>query len=294
MFIPPYRISLSGGGIKAFAHVGVLEVLNGHGYLRAVREYIGISAGALCALCMCIGCTISELKMLISVLDFDLVRDISPETIMDFPESFGLDTGENMKKLIHAVLRAKHLSPDITFSELRDKGLGPQLRVIATNVNTCMTQEFSNTVSPSVKVAFAVQASMSIPLYFIPPRDPSTGHYFVDGGLLCSSPIYFMTEEECKYTLAVSFDNKHKPKEKIGGLSEFIAQIYYTTDYKQQSELYTKWKNNTILICCGRLSILDFDSGFEQRKVLFEAGREAAENFLKTPVPSPRRRFSIS
>jgi hypothetical protein len=103
-----------------------------------------------------------------------------------------------------------------------------------------------------------------------------------------------MTEEECKYTLAVSFDNKHKPKETIGGLSEFIAQIYYTTDYKQQSELYTKWKNNTILICCGRLSILDFDSGFEQRKVLFEAGREAAENFLKTPVPSPRRRFSIS
>jgi len=294
MFVPPYRISLSGGGIKGFSHVGVLEVLNERGYLKAVREYVGISAGALCALCMCIGCTISELRMLVSLLDFELVRDIAPETIMDFPETFGLDSGENLKKLISAVLRAKRLSPNITFAELSEKGFGPHLRIIATNMNTCLPHEFSHIRTPTAKVAFAVQASMSIPLYFTPPQDIETGHYFVDGGVLCSSPMYYLTVEECKHTLAVVFGDSHKPKDTITSLQGFISQIYYSLDYKVNTELRQTWLKNTIIVECGSINIMDFDADFDKKQELFDAGRRGAEKFLRTPAPPPRRRFSFS
>ena len=103
MLIPPYRITLSGGGLKGIAHIGALEVLSEHGYLKSLREYVGISAGALVAFCLCIGCSLSELRMVVSLLDFGLIRDIDPETMLNFPETFGLDTGANLEKFLKTI-----------------------------------------------------------------------------------------------------------------------------------------------------------------------------------------------
>ena len=82
MLIPPYRITLSGGGLKGIAHIGALEVLSERGYLKSLREYVGISAGALVAFCLSIGSTLPELRMIITLLDFSLVRDLDPETMI--------------------------------------------------------------------------------------------------------------------------------------------------------------------------------------------------------------------
>ena len=49
MRIPPLRIVLSGGGIRAVAHSGALKALEEKGMLVAVKEYIGLSAGGLIA-----------------------------------------------------------------------------------------------------------------------------------------------------------------------------------------------------------------------------------------------------
>jgi predicted acylesterase/phospholipase RssA len=40
MLIPPYRITLSVGGLKGIAHIGALEVLSERGYLKSLREYV--------------------------------------------------------------------------------------------------------------------------------------------------------------------------------------------------------------------------------------------------------------
>ena len=130
MFIPPYRITLSGGGLKGIAHVGALEVLQERGLLKALREYVGISAGALVAFSLCLGSTLSELRMIISLLDFGLIRDLDPETMLNFPETFGLDTGANLEKFLKTILRARRISPTITFAELESLRLGPSLSVM--------------------------------------------------------------------------------------------------------------------------------------------------------------------
>ena len=79
MLIPPRRIVLSGGGIRALAHLGALDVLEKKGYLKNVKEYVGVSAGAFVGFSICIGYTISELRMLCSVFDFGLIRSVDPE-----------------------------------------------------------------------------------------------------------------------------------------------------------------------------------------------------------------------
>lgn len=294
MHVPPYRISLSGGGIKGFAHVGVLEALSQAGHLKAVREYLGISAGALCALCMCIGCSIPELRKIVLLLDFGLVRDVDPETALNFAETFGIDTGANVKKLLSAILRGKKISPGCTFAELESKRLGPSLRIFATNINTCRPQEFSARLSPDTEVAFAVQASMSIPIYFTPMRQPESGHLFLDGGIMCSSPFKYLSDEEKQHTLSIVFGDDHKPTENIESIYEFISQLYYSSDYEHSLNLKNSWPANTIIVPCGGINTIDFEANQETKEKIVATGREAALRFLSTPVKAPVRRFSIS
>ena len=297
MLIPPYRIALSGGGLKGIAHIGALEVLHERGFLKSVREYIGISAGALICFCLCIGVNLSELRMVISLLDFGLLRDINAETILEFPETFGFDSGANLEKLLKTVLRAKRLSPDITFGELEALGLGPRLRIIAMNINTCMPQEFNATVSPDMKVYIAVKGSMSIPIYFSPVLDPSTNQHLTDGGIYVASPFRFLTDEERLHTLAISFNNTYKPRNEVKTLPEFLCQLYYCMDYKNQKDFSSEWNDHILDISCKTISPLQFEATPEEKAGLIDSGRESAEEFLRQGSrrrPPPTRRFSFS
>ena len=112
------------------AHVGALEVLESRGLLRCVKEYVGISAGSLVSFCMCIGYTISEMRSLNNAFDFRLIQNLDPETILSFMDSYGLDDGQNFDKLLSVLLRAKNISPEITFGEFAKQFPGqPQPRI---------------------------------------------------------------------------------------------------------------------------------------------------------------------
>jgi predicted acylesterase/phospholipase RssA len=295
MIIPPYRISLSGGGIKGFAHVGALEVLAERGHLHAVKEYIGISAGALCALGLCIGCSLSELRMVISMLDWSLIRDIDPDTMFNFQETFGVDTGVNLRRLLAAILNAKHLDPHITFKQLHDQRRGPTLRVIATNVNRCRAEEFNYRATPDVEVLFAIQASMTVPVYFTPVKHAVTGALYVDGGLGCPSPFKYLSDNEKGSTLSIVFESSLKKdgQAKIS-FQEYLQRIYYSTFRQEQAHLSEKWRASTIRIDCGKISAINFEADQVIRHSIMQAGRRGAEDFLNAPVVKPARRHSIT
>ena len=294
MLIPPYRITLSGGGLKGIAHIGALEVLSEHGYLKSLREYVGISAGALVAFCLCIGCSLSELRMVVSLLDFGLIRDIDPETMLNFPETFGLDTGANLEKFLKTILRARRLSPTLTFEELAALKLGPRLRVIAMNLNTCLPEDFSAAKTPTSEICMAVRASMSIPIYFAPVKDPATRHYLSDGGIYFNSPFKFLSNEERCYTLSLTFCNSHKQRDTIESISEFLYQLYYCLDYQTATRLKELWGGNIIHIKCKKVHIIHFEATQEEKMAIMDAGRASAEEFLiKGPGRAPTRRFSL-
>jgi NTE family protein len=292
MLVPPYRITLSGGGLKGVAHVGALEVLFERGLLNALKEYVGISAGALVAFCLCIGTSLSALRMMVSLLDFGLVRDLDPETMINFPETFGIDTGANLEKLLKTILKASKLPVGITFQELAAARKGPALRIITMNLNTCMPQEFSAACTPSAEVVMAVKASMSIPIYFSPVRDPVSQHYLSDGGVYFASPFKFLSDDERRHTLSIAFDDKHKPAKSISSLSGFLMQLYYSLDYHTAQELKNQWGANILYIDCRGINLLQFEASHEDRIALMDLGRRSAEEFLRAPGPKPARRFS--
>jgi predicted acylesterase/phospholipase RssA len=295
MIIPPRRIVLSGGGMRAVAHLGALQVLESRGLLSAVKEYVGVSAGALVGFCLCIGYTLKELQLIMSMFDFQLIRNITPETMLNFPTTYGLDNGENLGKLLHSVMRIKGIPIDATFGELNRP---IQFRCFASDLFSCSVREFSKEKTPTVKLTVALRASMCLPAYFTPIEDPITHHLLVDGGIMNNYPIAFLTPEERKTSLGIMFSYDHSTVDEIQDLGHFFYQIYacyYMPRWRQTVSLHP---TGTIIIPCGHFPSYDFESTVEERQALFEEGRLAAEEYLERHAhglvyQKPLRRYSV-
>lgn len=298
MIIPPRKLVLSGGGMRAVAHLGALQVLEANQLLSQVQEYIGVSAGAFLAFCLCIGYSLKELQQIVLSFDFQLIRNVTPETMMEFPVSFGVDNGEKLQKLLHSVMRIKGVSQEITFAELPKE---KSLRCFATDVYRCSLREFSRERTPTVKITTALLASMCLPAYFVPIEDPETGHLLVDGGVLHNYPMGFLSPEEIQQSLGITFTYEHTNVESIPDIGSFFYQIFACYYMPRSRQSQQKYKENTILIPCGHVPAWDFEAGAEERRGLFLLGETAAKEFLERKKigsggirPKIMRRYSVS
>ena len=283
MLIPPKRIAMSGGGMLGLAHIGALEVLESEGLLRCVKEYVGISAGSMAAMCLCVGYTIHELHTINNSLDFTLIQNLDPETMLSFMDSYGLDDGRNFDKLLSVLLRAKNLSPEITFGEFAQQfPENPQPRIIATNLQTCLKYEFSLKETPNVAMKFAVLSSACVPFLFTPVRDLS-GNVFVDGGLVAFSPFNLLTDEERSETLALSFRIQDLfNTSSIGdSLFAYFKRLFFSAYLHQDTPIQEAWVRHIIHLDTDNAHPFDFTASTEQKEALFQLGRKSALDFLK-------------
>ena len=295
MLIPPRRIVLSGGGLRAVAHIGALQVLESTGQLQQVKEYIGVSAGAFLAFCVSIGFTLKELTGIVSQFDFQLIRNITPETMLEFPTEFGMDNGDNLLTLLHSIMRINGLSPETTFEQLPKK-IG--FRCFATDIYRCTFREFSVKKTPTCKVTTALRASMCLPGYFTPIEDPETGHLLVDGGVMNNYPLSFLPTSEQQDALGIAFTYEHTNVEHIPDLGCFFYQIFACYYMPRSRTNQQQFQHNTIWVPCGSYPAWDFESSVDDRLALMKVGEDAARAFL-THVPeilkgkAPVRRYSV-
>ena len=288
---------MAGGGMLGLAHVGALDALESRGLLRCVKEYVGVSAGALVAFGICIGYTVAEMRSINTAFDFSLIQNLDPEALFMFMESYGLDNGQNFDKLLSILLRKKGLSPTITFAEFAQQFPDrPQPRIYATNIQTCLKKEFSAKESPDAALKLAVLASAAIPLVFSPVRDGSSGELLVDGGLIIQSPFHHLSDEERAETICLSFNRRNKVIEDdvpINNISAFFRRIYYSIYYHQDRAMHERWGHRIAYLETGNLSPFKFGATSEEKEALFQSGRTSMENFLKTEGrAAPARRNS--
>jgi len=276
---------MSGGGMLGLAHVGALEVLESHGLLRCVKEYVGISAGSLIAFSICIGYTISEMRSINMAFDFSLIQNLDPENVFTFMDSYGFDNGQNFDKLLGVLLRMKGLSPTLTFSEFAQQFPDrPQPRIYATDLQTCLKKEFSFAASPDVPMKFAVLASASIPLVFVPVKEESSGNFYVDGGLIVNSPFHHLTDEERETTLGLAFNMRKKiieDRTPVNNILSYFKRLYLSVYHHHDKAMEDRWGHQILYLDTGNMNPLHFGASAEEKEELFEAGRKSTEAFLK-------------
>jgi hypothetical protein len=106
--------------------------------------------------------------------DWGNVRSVDPDGAFEFLETYGVDDGTNLEKLIHKILYHKGFGPNTTFGDLQSSGRVKSIRLWASDIQNMRPVEFSATATPDFSVTLALRASMCIPLYFIPIKHPET------------------------------------------------------------------------------------------------------------------------
>lgn len=284
----PRRIYFSGGGICAVAHVGALQELAKHMPLTAIKEWMGVSAGALTAMCLAIGFTIEELADFTTRFDFTQIQQ--PDSPTGWILHMGLDTGERLQRLVNACLRVKGFPADVTFHALQQR-TGASLRVLATDLNLAKGVCFSPDDTPDYPVAIAVCASMTFPFYFQPILCPQTGHSLIDGAVTSNYPMYLLSKEECRRTLCFLLYIEPPKTDTLDDLPPehlLIRPLSITLMEKTNIEA-TFYEAECIRIPIGFINIMDFSLSKEIKKELVEKGREAVRAWLRTRSPPPRR-----
>ena len=288
----PHRIYLSGGGMCAIAHVGALIELSNHIPLKAVKEWMGVSAGSLMAMCLCIGYTLKELEEFSLKFDFTNIREY--DSVPGWLLHFGIDTGERLHKLVEACLHVKGLSSECTFKDCYDK-FGTTLRVVVTDLNDAKAVHYSPKDTPSYRIADAVRASMSFPYYFQPHICPVSGHYLIDGGVISNYPLFVLPEEEHSRTLSLlisggvdtTIDLMDAEIEEV-----IIRPIRMVLAAKQELEMKF-YDAQSIQIKLTKFNILEFSFNEETKNSIIEIGKKAVINYFKSKSKL-KRRHSVS
>lgn len=169
-------MALSGGGIKALCHVGVLKAFDEQG--RRPDILAGVSAGAVVAALYADGYAPDSIVSLFK--HYGLMDVLS----LDWPQG-GLLSMNGFKSLLDTLLTAENF-----------EDLAIPVKVVATDLDRGQSVVFDK--GPLVE---ALVASCSVPILFSPYV--INGVNYVDGGLLQNLPA-FALREDCDSLIGIS------------------------------------------------------------------------------------------
>lgn len=190
-------ISLSGGGARGAAHIGVLQALNENSIYPSMVS--GSSAGALIGALYCSGLQPLEILELCKNHSFFKIFKIG------FINK-GLTELKYLEEFLENHLKAK------TFEDLK-----VPLSIGVTNINTGTFE-----VRSSGNLIKTILASCSIPLIFKPVKLDQD--IYIDGGVLNNLPIEPL-QEKCDKIIGVSVC-PHKYSQRVDGMKDIAERVF--------------------------------------------------------------------
>lgn len=256
----PYKLglSLSGGGAKGFAHVGVFKLLEEYGLRPDVIA--GTSVGALMGVLFADGYSADEIKELFTG------REFSEFAQLQLPKAGIFDSGRFRHFLKHH-LRAK-----------RFEDLKTQLVVVTTNLDHGEIHEFRT--GPLLD---PIVASCSIPIVFNPVKIDGT--YYVDGGLFKNFPVSTI-RVECDRIIGVNVSPliSVKYKQSIMSIAERSYHYMFRANTIKDRELCD------LLIEAeefGMYNTFDIENVELISNTGYNAGKRSFEQFIQENIKDP-------
>ncbi|OXT19153.1 hypothetical protein B9K06_01990 [Bacillus sp. OG2] len=283
----------SGGGIKGFALIGALEVIEQKGF--HFERVAGTSAGSIVAGLSAAGYTSSEMFDLMNELDLKKLLD-ARRTLLPFTTAkwlllywrLGLYKGNELERWIAEKLAARGIR---TFGDLAPQ----KLRVIAsdlTNGRLVVLPDdlMSYGVDPGrFSVAKAIRMSCSLPYFFEPVKLKSyegETSLLVDGGVLSNFPMWLFDKENVKKLrpvlgIKLSHDVLNREKNKINNAIQLYEALFETMkDAHDARYISRKHAKNIIFVPTEGIVSTEFGLTAERKEELLELGRRSARKFF--------------
>src|SRR6056297_1884134 len=247
---PKYNIgiALSGGGVRGFAHLGVLKALNEKGVYPEIIA--GTSAGALAGIFYADGYSPEE--------SFEIFyhNSLFHFTHVSIPNK-GLLSMEKVSKILKKTIRAK------TFEELKIP-----LYVAAANLNDGKIKYFHQG-----SIIEKVIASASIPVLFKPQI--IDGNTFVDGGVFDNLPLEPI-KDQCKKLIG-SHVNPLGKEENLDSIMKIAERTFHLSVGAQLAE-----KKKTCALFIEAEELRDYGMlGLDKGREIFEAGYKITQKILE-------------
>jgi NTE family protein len=241
---PPSRIALvlGGGGLKGFAHIGVLRALQERGIKPSV--FAGTSIGALIAAAHATGTGVTELtERAVSLRRGDLFRLNHMGMLLERMRSRSIYLEEPLRSLTRAVV------PHVRFDDIATTLL----------VNTVDIERGTQVVwgLPGHRDVFlddAVYASCALPGFFPPGR--VDGRVCVDGGVIDNLPVSVVAAQ-ADAIIAVDVGNNDVSRDETVSTSGF-ASLYMRAAtvmmHALQGNPLAQWDGPPMLLVRPRVS----------------------------------------
>jgi NTE family protein len=308
-----------GGGVKGIGLAGAFSYLDEQGFKP--QRVAGTSAGAITAALVAAGYSGQELQSLVlEEMKFKSFEDGGRWPVaqaLELAAHKGLHPGKYFETWMRERLEQKGITK---FGQLRvpnDGGGGDavqySLQVIASDLTEQRmlvlprdAQEHLGLDPDELEIAAAVRMSMSIPIFFDPvvyhdPRNPHDQRLIVDGGLLSNFPVWLFDTPPGQvprwptFGLLLVAPNQQAPlvpgdapqrtdEGKVSILG-FLMAIGHTM-MEAHDRLYVEQANYARTIPINTLGVqttqFSIDDDPQLKRKLYDSGREAAADFLKT------------
>ncbi len=238
-------ISLSGGGAKGIAHIGVLQALLDHDIEPNIIS--GASAGAIVGALYAAGIPASDM--------LNAIRNTSYLRIFGFqwPDR-GLGDMTYLKQLLAKLIKSDSF-----------KSLQKPLYVSVMNLNTGLVE-----IKKDGPLYDSICASSSVPLLFKPVD--LEGNLYLDGGIGMNMPVRCLIGK-CDIILGVNLVNHHPIDDKyLSSWKEIMSRVFDLSVYnnvKPEMDLCDIIIEPTDIHLFSRFN-------FSQSEQLYEAGYEGA------------------
>ena len=274
------NLVFKGGGVRGIGYAGALTVLEEKGVLHNLERTAGTSAGAITALLVALRYSAAEIRQIVGGLDFASLQH--GLNLLRLYERFGVYSNQHLMDWVEKVTSDK-LGPNATFAVMEAKGY-MDFHCVATAINVQKAQGFNAKETPSIRIAEAVVASMSIPGFFPKMRFPGLPYEYVDGGVVWNYPItIFDKDDEPDQTLGLYLHNYDAPAPlRSDGLIHAALAVFQSALAAQDVDDYADpaLLARTIMINTLGISSADFGITNQQKEDLIAAGISAANNFL--------------
>ncbi|MDR0305013.1 MAG: patatin-like phospholipase family protein [Chitinispirillales bacterium] len=280
----PLVLSLSGGGARGFAHIGVLKYFEECGIVP--DTIVGASMGAIVASLYSCGYSANEIHQILKPLSnpnyvYSSASQNKYSKNKRFKSVFSIKLDDKFYpiwqgSLVSPLLLDNLIGEKILDSQIKSGGdfdkLSIPLRIVTTDVS-----EAKSVIHKNGDILQLVKASSAVPGVMIPVKIGSNWH--IDGGLKANIPLLENTENE--FTAVVDVTTKEDKKEKI--YSIFDALTMSITVGMKEAEANNSHLADIIISPLAGMSIKNNDFylldsivklGYEEAKKTMEISKE--------------------
>ena len=285
----------SGGGMKGFAYVGAMQVLEENGI--QFKRVAGTSAGAILATFIAAGFNAKELEEVFDELNMKALLD-PPKIIINIPllkwfnlyKNYGMYRGKLLEKWFERKLATKGV---YSFNDIPPGSLKLVASDLTNGKILILPDDLGNYGVSAAKfsIAKALRMSCGLPFFFEPEylNTQKNTCVVVDGGVLSNFPFWiFDNGYKLRPVLGIKLSsaNEDLPARKIDNAIQLFEALFSTMQTAHDKRyVERKFEKNIIFIPVEKYNTTEFDMDNATKQKLMSIGKEKATQFLKTWRP---------